>query len=149
MRHAGNMLDPKAVPVRIGRRDAECLVLLRNAEPFRDGYDFVDFVAEVHGPGLDAVASVRSAEGPQGLAAFMRSLVVDWRGWEGVRRWEAIEHQLVIDAEHDPLGHVDLRLTVRANWKLDAWEATVGVRLEAGEELSRLADEVNALLAVT
>ncbi|MCA1843463.1 MAG: DUF6228 family protein, partial [Actinobacteria bacterium] len=140
-------MGPKPQGVRIGRRDAECWVLLRHAtDPFHDGYDFVDFVAEVHGPGLDAASPVRSAEGALGLVTFVRSLAIDWRGWEGVRRWEAIEHQLAIDAEHDPLGHVNLRVTLRGSWKPDAWEATVEVQVEAGEELGQLADEVGTFV---
>jgi hypothetical protein len=124
-------------------------VLLRDAsDPFRDGYDFVDFVTEVHGPGLEASSFVRSVEGSQGLAAFVWSLAADWRGWEGVRTWEAIEHDLTLEARHDPLGHVALRATLRHSWKPDAWQATVEIAVEAGEELRRLAEEVTEFLAL-
>lgn len=149
MRHAGGVFDPSASGVRFGQPGTECRLLLRDAtDPFRDGSDFVDFVAELHGPGLDAVGPVRSVEGSTGLAAFVRSLAADWRGWQGIRRWDSIEHQLQLEAEHDSRGHVGLEVTLRGSWKPEAWKATIHIRLEAGEELRRLTDELAAFFAV-
>jgi uncharacterized protein DUF6228 len=67
-------------------------------------------------------------------------------GFRGFRK--VPNPQLTVQADHDPLGHVTLRLTLRQSWKPDAWEATVEVTVEAGEELGRLADDMAAFLAL-
>jgi hypothetical protein len=80
----------------------------------------------------------------------MQSLRAEWRRWSGIRRWEAIEQQLGIEARCDSRGRVTLTLTLRDGWpgKPQTWSATVEIMVEAGEELGRLASDVAAFLDV-
>lgn len=48
-----------------------------------------------------------SSDGFDSLAAFFAGLAHDWRGWEGERVYESLEHDLRFVAEHD--GHVRLK----------------------------------------
>jgi hypothetical protein len=51
---------------------------------------------------------------PQTLAEFSGQLDADWRGWEGERRWRALEG-LAVEAWHDG-GHVLVAVTVEHSW---------------------------------
>ncbi|MCA2184201.1 DUF6228 family protein [Nonomuraea cavernae] len=46
--------------------------------------------------------------------ASWRGLVVEWRGWNGVRCWTSLEREFALDAPHDGRGHVSLGVTLRA-----------------------------------
>jgi hypothetical protein len=74
------------------------------------------------------------------------SLADAWKGWDGPKEWEAIEHDLHIEARHDGWGHVALRFTLRESYRPGAWTATAQVVLEAGEELTHFAKDVDAFL---
>ena len=117
-------------------------------QPFRDGYDFVDFPVSIVAAGLSAKTLVRSAEGasPTSLHRFLRELADDWKGAQPHRSWEAIEHGLSIDAHREPLGHVLLTFSLRESYRRDAWLVRVTVHLHAGEEMATLAREVERLL---
>jgi hypothetical protein len=119
----------------------DILVSVGEGVHFSDGYDFVDFLVSVSGDGLAARSVVRSVEGasPQSLRAFFRELAADWKGTQGDRTWESIEHDLTIKASRDPLGHVILGFTLRESFLADAWQVRVIVCLEAGEEMAHAA----------
>ena len=116
--------------------------------PFRDGYDFVDFPVSIVAESLSAKTVVRSAEGPNptSLHRFLRELADDWKGTQPDRTWDAIEHDLSIDAHRDSLGHVLLTFSLRQSYQPDAWLVKVVVRVDAGEEMVTLAREVERLL---
>jgi hypothetical protein len=121
---------------------------LGESQSWSDGYDFVDFLVTISGDELTATSLVRSVEGssPQGLRTLFRELATDWKGTQGDRTWESIEHDLTIEASRDPLGHLRLAFTLRENVLPDAWQVRVVVRLEAGKEMSRAAVGVERLL---
>jgi Family of unknown function (DUF6228) len=98
--------------------------------------------------GLDASMRVSShyATGFDELVAFFHGLASDWRGWQGERTYESLEHDLRLTATHD--GHVRMAVQLRQSSFPDGWSAAAVIRLDPGEEMTRAADDVAALLAL-
>jgi hypothetical protein len=96
-------------------------------------------------PGLEARSRLHDT-GFGDLAAFFGRLAADWRGWDGERVWESLEHDLRLAATHD--GHVQLavQLLQRPEWQA-GWSAAAVISLEPGEEMTRVAEDVAALLS--
>ena len=106
-------------------------------------------LAELQLQGLSAAARIVHpyATGFEDLADFFQRLADDWRGWEGVRRWESLEGDLQIDASHEH-GHVQLQVTlrrVRFDWENHGWTATGDLTIDPGEQLRQIAAEVRSL----
>jgi hypothetical protein len=97
--------------------------------------------------GLDARLVIRHHYGLgfADLVDFLSSLEEEWRGWVGERTFESLEHQLRIVAVHDGRVHLDMSLWDVGD--LPGWQARAQIRLEPGEELTRVAASVRALLA--
>jgi hypothetical protein len=112
--------------------------LLSPERPFAD--EFVDFRVELQDLGLHAVTAVRTIAG-DGLASWSKTLADSYAGWEGERSWESLERDARIHARHDGRGHVTLRFVIRGPREYDeaAWEASVSVNLDAGEDMRGLA----------
>jgi len=107
-------------------------------------------VADLVDGGLSATKRVYAhyASGWRDLAAFFAGLATDWRGWSGSREWASLESDLKIAARHE-YGHVRLHVTLsqtRADWGNHGWRASADRTLEAGEQLSRVADELMDLV---
>lgn len=82
-----------------------------------------------------------------GLSCWSSSqgLAGDWRGWNGTREWWALEGEMGLDACHDGRGNVTLGVTLkrsRTSYADDAWSARVVFTIEAGEEMTRLANDI-------
>jgi hypothetical protein len=103
--------------------------------------------ARLQVPGLRAALRVSAhyATGFDELIGFLRELASDWRGWHGERTYESLEHDLRLTATHD--GHVHLGVKLRQTSLPDGWSATAIIQLEPGEEMSRAAEEVAAVLS--
>lgn len=104
-----------------------------------DAYDsdFGHIVAEIRADGLTCDHAALSLRG-DGLALFLASLVADWTGWAGTRRWESLRGELSIEASHR--GHaVELLFIAKQGEPLDAWQLRLPVHVNPGEPLSRLA----------
>ncbi len=96
--------------------------------------------------GLSATQTVYAHEGSgwHELADFFSGLANDWRGWHGVREWASIESDLKIEARHQ-YGHVQIRITLRhyvSEWGNDGWTVSADLTLEPGEQLRRVAAEL-------
>jgi Family of unknown function (DUF6228) len=122
-----------------------CVRLLAPQRPFAD--EFVDFRVELEDRGLNATTGVRTIEG-DGLAAWAKALADSYAGWDGARSWESLERDARIHARHDGQGHVTLRFVIRGPRAYDeaAWEASVSVNLDAGEDMRGLAREIEAFV---
>ncbi|ATO15705.1 hypothetical protein CO540_19245 [Micromonospora sp. WMMA2032] len=123
-------------------------------DPYGDGYVHTA-VMELREDGLTAstVAELDGVPmaGPQvtTLPAFLDGLAAGWTGWPGARTWRSLGGQLALDARHDGRGHVTLGVTLRRpGHDIDgtAWSARCVFVLEAGEETSRFARDLGALL---
>ena len=133
--------------VEISTEPGRGSVRLRGAErPWND--EVLDFQCELADAGVNAATWVRTLGG-DGIAPWAADLAESYRGWDGVRTWESLEHDLRIDAMHDGRGHVRLRFVIRGPraYESDAWEASVVVTLDAGEGMRRLAAELDDLLS--
>ena len=104
-------------------------------------------VVRLRVPGLDASRQVWGyyATDFPALVAFFNGLASDWRGWQGERAYESLEHDLRLTATHD--GHVHLVVQLQDTSRRDGWSATGVVHLDTGEEMTRAAEDVAALLS--
>ena len=134
--------------LRIGNGLGTVITFGPGADPFHDGYDFVDFPVTLSSDGLSATAIVRSVEGPSpmALSVFVDDLAAEWKGLQSERTWESIEHHLAIEARSDPVGHLILTVVLRESHQVDAWSARVSVKVEPGEEMTQVAAAVRRLL---
>lgn len=119
--------------------------LLAPQRPFAD--EFLDFRVELRDLGLNAATGVRTIGG-DGLVSWTRMLADSFAGWDGEQSWESLERDARIHARHDGRGHVTLRFVIRGPRVYDeaAWEASVSVNLDAGEDMSGLAREIEAFV---
>jgi hypothetical protein len=118
---------------------------LRLGDVRRVGGDIDGYRVEVGSGGLQAGAVVHTL-GDGGLVTFLQRLAADFRGWEGVRPWWSLEGELGLEARHDGRGAVSLRVVLRRLLPPE-WEARTFLRVDAGEEMTRLAREAESLLS--
>ncbi|GAA2368648.1 hypothetical protein GCM10010170_068640 [Dactylosporangium salmoneum] len=137
----------------LGHADAKRWVVHPPQDPYGDGYVYT-IVTQLFDDGMIASTSAKMDgvfAGSQAttLSAFVQTLADDWRGWDGIRTWRALDHELALDARHDGRGHVSLGVTLRASvpsWDDTAWSARVVFVVEAGEEMTRLAVDLRQAL---
>jgi len=98
-------------------------------------------------PGLEASSRVSAhyASEFDDLVAFFRQLAADWRGWDGERTYESLEHDLRLTATHD--GYVRLAVQLWQEGGRFGWSAAAVISLEPGEEMTQVAEDVAALLS--
>jgi hypothetical protein len=79
------------------------------------------------------------------LPGFLAGLAEDFRGWAGERTWQT--NHLKVQAVFHSRGHVALTWTLRP-WvsRGDSWQTTVTTWLEAGAQMSTLADDIREFL---
>ncbi|MFB9926360.1 DUF6228 family protein [Amycolatopsis halotolerans] len=127
----------ESVSVRFGERHAATHHLDRR----------LFFTVRVQAPGLDArLEGVTNFVTGRGLARFLDNL--DFRGWEGERRWVNADRDLIVSATYHSGGRVELAWTIRP-WRHSVygeWEATVTTSMEAGAEKDDLAAQMHAFL---
>jgi hypothetical protein len=83
------------------------------------------------------------------LAAFFEDLADSWKGWEGEKSWHSIEHELLITATSDALGHCLLTFTLRDGPNY-TWKTTVGgFEISAGEDMAAVAREMRSWAGTT
>ncbi|GAB0107943.1 hypothetical protein JMUB6875_69460 [Nocardia sp. JMUB6875] len=131
--------------IEVMDRSAETGVRLwRRTVPYSD--DFVAVCVELSGDGM--VASMHGLildyVNGRSLPGFLSTLERDFAGWQGIRTWESMNHELRIEARHLTLGHVRLDWTLnRQPSESLTWAATVATYLEAGEQLRQFAAAIH------
>jgi hypothetical protein len=103
----------------------------------------VVFAVEAVDDGLRArigAVTVSAWDGAGYLTEFFDGLARDFRGWEGERSW--VNNELVVAATFGSGGHVYLSWTLRADVFSSGWECTVTTVIDAGEELTTVAADV-------
>ena len=144
------MMTYMAEPFRLRTSDGCEWIMHPPVDPYGDGYVRTADV-EIRADGVTARTTATLSVEPDGieLARFLAGLAADWRGWDGKRRWQAIEREMEIEAQHDGRAHVMLAVTVRRPERAyagDAWSARIVFTVEAGEEFTTLAKEIITLL---
>ncbi len=107
--------------------------------------DFDVVPVRVQGGGLTCSLNYLTYCG-DGLDGFFAELVHDWRGWQGVREWNAIENGMSIQATHTG-RRVELVFLLRSDPAAQSWQLRLRFLIAPGESLDRLAREIHALLA--
>lgn len=87
------------------------------------------------------------ATGFDELVAFFAESADGWRGWQGERTYESLEHDLRFTAVHD--GHVRLSINrcLQQTSTPSGWSASAVIQLNPGEELIQAAAGLAALLS--
>jgi hypothetical protein len=128
------------------RPDDNLEAVVRLSFPQRDGPDGIgSFSVEVEADGVRSERGVLTFGG-DGLDKFLADLASDWRGWKGVRRWDALENGMSIEATHQR-NRVELLFIIRRDYMPDAWEVRLPILVAPGESLARLARATADLLA--
>lgn len=99
------------------RSDEDRGAVLRLAYHAQDS-GFGMFGVEIRAGGLSCDESVLTLRG-DGLDTFLGTLASDWRGWEGTRTWDTLEHGMSIEATHRG-NRVELVFVVRRDYESDA-----------------------------
>lgn len=125
------------------------LVLHPLVDPYGDE-DMGTFRVELHDEGIAAetTATIARFDNPP-LTTYLRKLKEAWQGWPGVRTWRSFDDELRLDACHDGLGHVTLRVTLRPAgqpYADEAWSAQIVFLVEAGEQMTGLVDVITTHL---
>lgn len=115
-----------------------------SAEPDDAALDYLVADLTVHGLSASKRVYAHYASGWRELADFFGGLAADWRGWPGTREWTSLESDLKIEARHE-YGHVQLQVILDnalPGWGTHGWRASADLTLEPGEQLSRVAAEI-------
>jgi hypothetical protein len=70
-----------------------------------------------------------------GLGHYFSDLAQSWKGWNGTKSWASLEREFSIDASHDGVGTVGLRVRLRgpSSPKGDApWHVDVTLPVDPG-----------------
>ena len=134
--------------VRIGAGDE----YLRLAPDGADGALGDYLTAELRSGGAGSLTATKRIYGGYSggfadLVSYFAELEARWRGWQGERSWESLEHDLRLDARHAH-GNVQVRVTLRAEragWGNDGWTATADLTVEPGEQLSAISRALASL----
>jgi hypothetical protein len=116
-------------------------------DPTDDAY--VQTARAIRASGLEANTIATFSDGPWDLARFFAELVDSWRGWDGKRRWTALENEMEVEATHNG-ARVVIGLTIRRPYLTyadDAWTARIVFELEPGEQLANVARELASALS--
>jgi Family of unknown function (DUF6228) len=109
--------------------------------------DGIGFSVEAHADGLHArIGPVEVWKWDHtDPATFLSGLAEDFRGWDGERTWYT--NHLTIQAVYHSRGRVALTWTLQP-WltRADSWRASLTTWLEAGAQMSRLADDMETFL---
>ena len=83
--------------------------------------------------GLSAqMSSFLYTDGPS-LIYFFKDLAKSWKGWEGQKRWNTLESDVILTATHDGIGHVALLVELNNQENEESsWEASGTLLIELG-----------------
>jgi hypothetical protein len=138
-------------PIRIGGPTGS--LTFARGETAGSPADRVTWMLEL--PGLRVIDEVWLADWDGGaglLAKFFADIASSWRGWDGAKEWARGSGEVRLAASHDGIGHVVLRVTMRAHWNgsrpyPDEWTVSGALALEPGS-LDETARRMSDLLGV-
>ena len=133
--------QPKVVEFRSEDDYSAALRLSFQRDRSGSGLDLVK--VQIRTPDLTCDHAVLTWNG-DGLSGFFGNLARVWRGWDGTRRWDALEHGMSVEATHR--GRVvELLFILRRDYSPDAWELRLPILIAPGESLRRAAADVESL----
>ena len=120
---------------------------VRLFDPVGQGDDELAFGIEVRAAGLSArLENVEvHAWQTEYLSTFLARCAADFRGWDGERVWHT--NHLTLSATFRAGGHVQLVWTLYQRLGAPAsWQVSATTWLEAGEQLTQLAEQAGEFL---
>ena len=105
--------------------------------------DWYSFTARIELSGLVAEARVHD-RGTSSLPDLFEQMAREYRGWDGEKRWDAMEDQLSLTCTSDRTGHALTLVRLRPN-NYDSWEVEAHFQIEAGQH-EGIARHLRALL---
>ena len=84
---------------------------------------------------------------PQSLPSLFDQLERDWKGWKGVKRWQALEDQLQLDFRSLRAGVASVEIVMQPDMR-KPWRVTATVEIESGQYKRIAASLRNALRVV-
>ncbi|MFD0635418.1 DUF6228 family protein [Catenulispora yoronensis] len=120
---------------------------VRLFDPVGQGEDELAFGIEVQAEGLHARLEHVEVHAWQSefLSTFLAGLAADFRGWDGERLWHT--NHLTLSATFRSGGHVRLLWTLRYSSGMpESWQVSAATWLEAGEQLTEVAEQAREFL---
>lgn len=90
------------------------------------------FKVEIFDESISAVKKVWGYTDTFTLVDLFASIAHDWKGWDGKRKWESIEGDLIIAASSDKLGHIRIEICIRNNDLENDWMIQAPIYLDSG-----------------
>jgi len=107
--------------------------------------DITTMGVETQACGIEARLGVELLD-HDGLARFFQVLAESYSGWEGERAWRSYHNELAVVARFHSRGHVELRWGLTYELETHgSWSAAVTTWIYAGEDMRRLADDLQEL----
>jgi Family of unknown function (DUF6228) len=94
-------------------------------------------------PTLSATRTVENPPFGQPPLVLFRDIAAHWNGWEGTKKWDAVEGEFKIFAKTDLTGHITLTFELPSSRFPPTWAARVDIMVEAGQ-LDKLARDAGA-----
>ncbi|HJR08887.1 MAG TPA: DUF6228 family protein [Pyrinomonadaceae bacterium] len=94
------------------------------------------------------IYNIYYGDGAGSLPSFFKDMAMNWRGWEGEKRWESVEGDLKMTCTSHPLGHINLAVELHSY--LDdpfVWDVRCSLVLESWQ-LDVLADEARKVFQI-
>jgi hypothetical protein len=117
-----------------------------------------NYRVEIDADGLSAAFTIRTSGWGDRLSEFGRGLADDFAGWEGERAWRSLEDDLKLIATHHSGGYVKLAWTAKRyddDWYYERqaepetqWAVSIAFLLEAGEQMTALANDLEMFFKV-
>lgn len=86
---------------------------------------------------IEPVPSLGDRTGTFGLTQLVADTAEEFAGWEGQKRWESLEGQLVVSAVSERTGHAVFTVEIT-----EGWRASITLRLDV-EQRKRWAREMD------
>jgi hypothetical protein len=102
----------------------------KNSE-YEDVEGWGDFMVTLYNAPVNGTINL-SDLGPNRWAEYFEDLSKNWRGWKGEKEIESTEGDLILKATSDSLGHISVRIELRADQGGADWLVTGTLVLEAG-----------------
>jgi Family of unknown function (DUF6228) len=103
------------------------------------------FTVEFSSPSLSAFHRVWMYAGDgERLASLFEEMAENWKGWEGVKIWDAIEGDFSLSCTGDKLGHITIKVKLVGRNPPQLWSVEFDMEIEAGQ-LETIAKETKLL----
>lgn len=103
-----------------------------------DGY-LESYRVSLESPLMRAIKDVENSPYDVLLHDWFQDLANHWNGWDGDKKWNAVEGEMFLIAKMSKLGHVGLKVTLNVEGAGN-WTAIAHLGIEAGQ-LEKIAKE--------